>query len=174
MSAQKNVQSEEQEKQVVQEKSKTENPDETTPSKTKTILANVDSRTTEKRKSPVPLSPSEMSYEEFERYFNAGRFTQDASVPTTGGKGTELDGGQELEDLTIDCGLKRVDSKRYKRDFIVNNTPKMQRKKWEVKLPSPTGTEIVKSTPPANALDELAEQEEQVIRVTPLPVVNVL
>ena len=45
----------------------------------------------------------------------------------------------------LDCGLKRVDSKRYSKDFVVNRaTPQMQRRVWKVKSVSAEGTEIIK------------------------------
>jgi hypothetical protein len=82
---------------------------------------------------------------------------------------------------SIDCGLKRVDSKRYKRDYVINkDKPKSPPKKWEVKLlprlqsPPPSGkmtsseVEIVKSTPAGTrevAHDKITEAEEQVYTV---------
>ena len=53
-----------------------------------------------------------------------------------------------VDDLpsSIDCGLKKVDSKRYKRDYVVNkNGKKAGDSKWEVQYPSAAGTEIVRS-----------------------------
>ena len=48
----------------------------------------------------------------------------------------------------LDCGLKRVDSKRYSKDFIVNRgTPQMKRRVWKVKAASAEGTEVIKATP---------------------------
>ena len=48
----------------------------------------------------------------------------------------------------LDCGLKRVDSKRYGKDFIVNRgTPQAKRRQWRVKTSSVEGTEVIKATP---------------------------
>ena len=49
----------------------------------------------------------------------------------------------------IDCGLKRVDSKRYRRDYVINRSPSAQKKRWEVTEPSQviTPAEVIKSTP---------------------------
>ena len=64
---------------------------------------------------------------------------------------------------SIDCGLKRVPSKRYKRDYVINRSPQVSRKKWDVKSPSPVGTEIVQATPAgAHEQDLLNDAEESV------------
>ena len=48
----------------------------------------------------------------------------------------------------LDCGLKRIDSKRYGKDFIVNRgTPQAKRRQWRVKTSSVEGTEVIKATP---------------------------
>ena len=66
----------------------------------------------------------------------------------------------------IDCGLKRVDSKRYKRDYVINrSSPKPNRKKWEVQEPwmTPVAGEVIKATP-AGVREQVSldETEEEV------------
>lgn len=54
---------------------------------------------------------------------------------------------EETEDSdTINCGLKRIPSKRYRRDYVINRSPVAQRRKWQVQELSPS-TEVVKATP---------------------------
>ena len=57
---------------------------------------------------------------------------------------------------SIDCGLKKVDSKRYKRDYVVMRDEPHPQRKWEVQMsPLAHGTEIVKSdTKPVNDTEE--------------------
>ncbi|KAK3578099.1 hypothetical protein CHS0354_007810 [Potamilus streckersoni] len=45
-----------------------------------------------------------------------------------------LKGSKSLEPTIVNLGPKRIDSQQYSRDFYVNNSPKPQKKKWEVKL----------------------------------------
>ena len=94
----------------------------------------------------------------------------------------EMDESHDLvvDDMptSIDCGLKRVDSKRYKRDYNINReAPKSAPRKWEVKLApglqkapaigqdSIQEAEVVKSTPAGTrevAHDKINEAEQQV------------
>lgn len=72
---------------------------------------------------------------------------------------------------SIDCGLKRVDSKRYKRDYQVNrdNGKQHSKPKWQVQLSSETAaasTEVVPHTPAGQREDPrqelMNETEDQV------------
>ena len=87
----------------------------------------------------------------------------------------------EDDDLKVfDCGLKRVDSKRYNRDYVVvrdgsKASPQpVRRKSWVVQT-SPTtsqGAELVRSTPAGQREDvhaEIARAEEQVRELPWLP-----
>ena len=48
----------------------------------------------------------------------------------------------------LDCGLKRVDSKRYGKDFVVNRaTPQVRRRVWKVTTSQSADGEVVKATP---------------------------
>ena len=120
--------------------------------------------------SPVPsIDPEmpELSYPDFERLYKAGRITRDqlsrGQLPLDVIEEIQLgklsyddaDSSSAVEkshDLDIvdakpgvmDCGLKRVDSKRYRRDFIVNRTPQVQRKKYDVQTKSEPAEEIIR------------------------------
>ena len=48
----------------------------------------------------------------------------------------------------LDCGLKRVDSKRYGKDFVVNHaTPQVRRRVWKVTTSASTDADVIKATP---------------------------
>ena len=71
---------------------------------------------------------------------------------------------QEDEIKIIDCGFKRIPSKKYKRDYIINrSSPQPQKRKWDVQpmSPPPTGP-VVKATPAGwreqASLDDLEDE----------------
>ena len=65
---------------------------------------------------------------------------------------------------SVDCGLKRVDSKRYKRDYVINReASKSIHTKWQVRTPSAEGTDVVRSSSSQPQDGDLSDAEEQVI-----------
>ncbi len=75
--------------------------------------------------------------------------------------------------MTLDCGLKRVDSKRYKRDYVINRSPRMHRKTWDVTSQSPLAAEIIKATPAGEReVVVLDDTEENVSRNLIGPIIN--
>ncbi|CAH1789791.1 unnamed protein product [Owenia fusiformis] len=128
---------------------------------------------------PLPISPNksydeilnrpQLSFEEFEKQFGGGKVeplkvnTSEEMDTLSDMKAHEL----SMDDLPdkIDCGLKRVDSQRYKRDFHVSSS-KPKQTKWAVKTPSPTTSPrgpLVRATPAAHREDpheEIQRQEE--------------
>lgn len=64
---------------------------------------------------------------------------------------------------TIDCGLKRIPSKRYKRDYVINRSPTPVRRKWEVNQPTtPKTGDLVKGTVVGTGEEVLDATEESV------------
>ena len=127
-----------------------------------------------------------LSYPEFERLFEAGlmsklqlskgmvkrselarihQFLQGDSQPMSPAARALASSTLTVTDdqpKSVDCGLKRVDSKRYKRDYVINrDAANGRRTKWQVRTPSAEGTEIIRSTssePPEGALSDAEEQ----------------
>lgn len=129
------------------------------------------------------------TYKEFEKLLNAGKITTSqmrsgrvkkqelkAIQEFLDQDNTSIDQPNENHDLTvdemyqanIDCGLKRVDSKRYKRDYvIIRNSPQVSRKHWEVRSSSTSSAPVVSATPAGRRVDphsemDLHQTEEQV------------
>ena len=129
------------------------------------------------------VEPPKLTYQEFEKLYKMGKINRHQL--RTGKVGhqellmlKEILDNEDLADkrtsplshdlvvpedgqVSIDCGLKRVDSKRYKRDYVINRSPKLSRKKWDVTEPSPEGTSIVKGTP-AGKRENADELEDEV------------
>ena len=74
-----------------------------------------------------------------------------------------------LNDLpaSVDCGLKRIDSKRYKRDYIINKDKSSnQPKSSDMRRGSGSGSDNVKSTPAElreDPREKITEAREQVL-----------
>ena len=109
-----------------------------------------------------------LSFPEFERLYKEGYITREqirtgrvrkrdletiksvlASESWSSSKSGASEDSLDEDEMLLDCGLKRVDSKRYKRDYVVNRSPQVSRKRWEVQPSSsrPMSSEVVKATP---------------------------
>ena len=71
----------------------------------------------------------------------------------------------ETSPTSIDCGLKRVPSKRYKRDYIVNRSPKPQKKMWNVNTGSPKAADVVKSSPAGEREQAILNDTEESVSI---------
>ena len=139
---------------------------------------------------PVPLEEPmsneeeelHLSFAEFERLYKDGYITREqirtgrvrkkdldmiksvlASESWSNSKTDTSDASVDEEDVLLNCGLKRVDSKRYKRDYVVNRSPQVPRKHWDVSTNrKQVSGEVVKATPAGEretiSLDEAEDQ----------------
>ena len=123
-----------------------------------------------------------LSFTDFERLYKDGYITREqirtgrvrrkdldmiksvlASESWSSSKTGSSDASTDEEDVLLNCGLKRVDSKRYKRDYVVNRSPQVARKHWEVSTSrKQVSGEVVKATPAGEretiSLDEAEDQ----------------
>ena len=128
-----------------------------------------------------------LSYVEFEQLFEAGivsklqlsrgrvkrselarihQFMHEEEVNPAGSPDSHHSLTATLDDhpRSVDCGLKRVDSKRYKRDYVINrDASKSSHAKWQVRTPSAEGTDVVRSSSSEPQEGALSDAEEQVI-----------
>ena len=130
-----------------------------------------------------------LTFQQFEKLYKSGLVTR-ADLKTRRVVLTKqilaiLEDMEEIPDITdhdlmldggspgvMDCGLKRVDSKRYKRDFVINNPGKKPpAKKWEVRTPSPLARPGLATVAPSlgrsgSMEEELMDTEDQVSRMS--------
>ena len=128
-----------------------------------------------------------LSYVEFEQLFEAGivsklqlsrgrvkrselarihQFMHEEEVNPAGSPDSHHSLTTSMDDhlRSVDCGLKRVDSKRYKRDYVINrDVSKSSHAKWQVRTPSAEGTDVVRSSSSEPQEGALSDAEEQVI-----------
>ena len=128
-----------------------------------------------------------LSYVEFEQLFEAGivsklqlsrgrvkrselarihQFMHEEEVNPAGSPDSNhsLTATLDAHPRSVDCGLKRVDSKRYKRDYVINrDASKSSHAKWQVRTPSAEGTDVVRSSSSEPQEGALSDAEEQVI-----------
>ena len=123
-----------------------------------------------------------LSFAEFERLYKEGYITRE-QIRTGRVRRRELDVIKSVltsdswrsskpevseesvdeEDMFVNCGLKRVDSKRYKRDYVINRSPQVARRQWDVSTNNrQVSSEVVKATPAGEreriSLDEAEDQ----------------
>ena len=66
----------------------------------------------------------------------------------------------------LDCGLKRVDSKRYGKDFVVNRaTPQERRRVWKVMTSQSGEGEVIKATPAGEKEVASSDITKQVLKL---------
>ena len=123
-----------------------------------------------------------LSFSAFERLYKDGYITREqirtgrvrkrdletikavlAADNWSGSKSETSDASADEEEMLVNCGLKRVDSKRYKRDYVVNRSPQVPRKHWEVSTTRhQVAGDVVKATPAGERerilLDEAEDQ----------------
>ena len=108
-----------------------------------------------------------LSFSEFERLYKDGYITREqirtgrvrkrdletikavlAADSLLGSTSETTDVSMDEEEMLLNCGLKRVDSKRYKRDYVINRSPQVPRRHWDVSTNrNRVAGEVVKATP---------------------------
>ena len=137
-------------------------------------------------RTPEEISDEEeelhLSFAAFERLYKDGYITREqirtgrvrkrdletikavlAADNWSGSKSETPDASVDEDEMLVNCGLKRVDSKRYKRDYVVNRSPQVPRRHWEVSTNRSQVTgDVVKATPAGERerilLDEAEDQ----------------
>ena len=120
-----------------------------------------------------------LSFSAFERLYKDGYITREqirtgrvrkrdletikAVLAADNWSGSKSETSEDEEEMLVNCGLKRIDSKRYKRDYVVNRSPQVPRKHWEVSTNrSQVAGDVVKATPAGERerilLDEAEDQ----------------
>ena len=117
-----------------------------------------------------------LTFDEFEKLYEAGKISRAQIRSGKVSRSQLMDIQRWLEDhrphgfelepehsvdanglpVSIDCGLKRVDSKRYKRDYVIG-AKKPAEKKWDVKTKQNVAPEIVKPMSPTGRLNQTEE-----------------